>query len=125
MTNLRVCVCVCDRVTVYANGTLHISQVKQRSTGVYKCVAQYGENKHVHVDAALRIAGETTHTHIQSCTHTHTLAYTLSHTHNTHKFSFAHTDKLITHSHTYSLAHTPLTHSHTHTHCFAHTHTLT
>ncbi|KAK2896200.1 hypothetical protein Q8A67_010688 [Cirrhinus molitorella] len=45
-----------SRVVVYANGTLHISQVKQRSTGVYKCVAQYGENKHVHVEAALRIA---------------------------------------------------------------------
>ncbi|KAK7149098.1 hypothetical protein R3I93_013186 [Phoxinus phoxinus] len=45
-----------SRVVVYANGTLHITQVKQRSTGVYKCVAQYGENKHVHVEAALRIA---------------------------------------------------------------------
>uniref|UniRef100_A0A9J8A7R4 Protein tyrosine kinase 7 (inactive) n=1 Tax=Cyprinus carpio carpio TaxID=630221 RepID=A0A9J8A7R4_CYPCA len=44
-----------SRVVVYANGTLHISQVKQRSTGVYKCVAQYGE-KQVHVEAALRIA---------------------------------------------------------------------
>ncbi|XP_026133517.1 inactive tyrosine-protein kinase 7 [Carassius auratus] len=43
-------------VVVYANGTLHITQVKQRSTGVYKCVAQYGENKQVHVEAALRIA---------------------------------------------------------------------
>uniref|UniRef100_A0A8C1L6B1 Protein tyrosine kinase 7 (inactive) n=1 Tax=Cyprinus carpio TaxID=7962 RepID=A0A8C1L6B1_CYPCA len=37
-----------SRVVVYANGTLHISQVKQRSTGVYKCVAQYGE-KQVHI----------------------------------------------------------------------------
>uniref|UniRef100_A0A8C1YLK1 Inactive tyrosine-protein kinase 7 n=1 Tax=Cyprinus carpio TaxID=7962 RepID=A0A8C1YLK1_CYPCA len=45
-----------SQVVVYANGTLHISQVKQRSTGVYKCVAQYGENKQVHVEAALRIA---------------------------------------------------------------------
>ncbi|XP_051773698.1 inactive tyrosine-protein kinase 7 isoform X1 [Ctenopharyngodon idella] len=45
-----------SRFVVYANGTLHITQVKQRSTGVYKCVAQYGENKHVHVEAALRIA---------------------------------------------------------------------
>uniref|UniRef100_A0A673IKD4 Inactive tyrosine-protein kinase 7-like n=1 Tax=Sinocyclocheilus rhinocerous TaxID=307959 RepID=A0A673IKD4_9TELE len=45
-----------SRFVVYANGTLHISQVKQRSTGVYKCVAQYGENKQVHVEAALRIA---------------------------------------------------------------------
>ncbi|XP_058650800.1 inactive tyrosine-protein kinase 7 isoform X2 [Onychostoma macrolepis] len=45
-----------SRVVVYANGTLHISQVKQRSTGVYKCVALYGENKQVHVEAALRIA---------------------------------------------------------------------
>uniref|UniRef100_A0A8C1TUR1 Inactive tyrosine-protein kinase 7 n=1 Tax=Cyprinus carpio TaxID=7962 RepID=A0A8C1TUR1_CYPCA len=44
-----------SRVVVYANGTLHIAQVKQRSTGVYKCVAQYGE-KQVHVEAALRIA---------------------------------------------------------------------
>uniref|UniRef100_A0A8C2F7X8 Protein tyrosine kinase 7 (inactive) n=1 Tax=Cyprinus carpio TaxID=7962 RepID=A0A8C2F7X8_CYPCA len=50
-----VCVCVYGRVVVYANGTLHIAQVKQRSTGVYKCVAQYGE-KQVHVEAALRIA---------------------------------------------------------------------
>ncbi|XP_043110725.1 inactive tyrosine-protein kinase 7 [Puntigrus tetrazona] len=45
-----------SQVVVYANGTLHISQVQQRSTGVYKCVAQYGENKQVHVEAVLRIA---------------------------------------------------------------------
>ncbi|XP_051508295.1 inactive tyrosine-protein kinase 7-like isoform X1 [Myxocyprinus asiaticus] len=45
-----------SRVIVYSNGTLRITQVKQRSTGVYKCVAQYGGNKHVQVEAELRIA---------------------------------------------------------------------
>ncbi|XP_073729712.1 inactive tyrosine-protein kinase 7 [Misgurnus anguillicaudatus] len=45
-----------SRIVVYSNGTLHISQVKQRNTGVYKCLARYGDNKHVHVDATLKIS---------------------------------------------------------------------
>lgn len=58
MTN--VCVWVSHRVVVYQNGTLHIAQVKQRNTGVYKCLARYGDDKHVHVEAELRISGERT-----------------------------------------------------------------
>lgn len=46
-----------SRVVVYDNGTLQISQVQQqRSTGVYRCVAQYGEDRQVYVEASLRIA---------------------------------------------------------------------
>lgn len=45
-----------SRVVVYSNGTLHITQVKQRNTGVYKCLARYGDNKHVHEEAKLRIS---------------------------------------------------------------------
>ncbi|XP_056617372.1 inactive tyrosine-protein kinase 7 [Triplophysa dalaica] len=45
-----------SRVVVYSNGTLHITQVRQRNTGVYKCLARYGDNKHVHVEAELRIS---------------------------------------------------------------------
>ncbi len=105
---LCVCVCVCGRVVVYANGTLQISQVKQRSTGVYKCVAQYGENKQVHVEAALRIAGERRHTRTQRNHNTHTHTYTDTHMH--------------THTHT---THTTHAHTHTHTHTYRYTETET
>ncbi|XP_062851477.1 inactive tyrosine-protein kinase 7 [Trichomycterus rosablanca] len=45
-----------SRVTVYNNGTLHITQVKVKSTGRYKCVAHYGNDKQVHAEAMLHIA---------------------------------------------------------------------
>ncbi|KAK1791796.1 hypothetical protein P4O66_013777, partial [Electrophorus voltai] len=45
-----------SRVIVYNNGTLRITQVKPRSTGQYRCVARYGNNKQVHVEASLHIA---------------------------------------------------------------------
>lgn len=51
-------VCVSFRVTVYNNGTLRITQVKVKSTGQYKCVAHYGNDKQVHAEAILRIAGK-------------------------------------------------------------------
>ncbi|KAL7877960.1 hypothetical protein SRHO_G00046030 [Serrasalmus rhombeus] len=44
------------RVTVYNNGTLRITQVKNRSTGRYRCLARYGADKEVHADATLHIA---------------------------------------------------------------------
>ncbi|KAF7710303.1 inactive tyrosine-protein kinase 7 [Silurus meridionalis] len=45
-----------SRVTLYDNGTLHISQVKPRNTGRYTCVAQYGTIHQVQVQATLHIA---------------------------------------------------------------------
>uniref|UniRef100_A0A3B1IRW7 Inactive tyrosine-protein kinase 7 n=1 Tax=Astyanax mexicanus TaxID=7994 RepID=A0A3B1IRW7_ASTMX len=44
------------RVIVYNNGTLRITQVKNRSTGRYRCVAHYGEDKQVDAGASLHIA---------------------------------------------------------------------
>ncbi|XP_066534980.1 inactive tyrosine-protein kinase 7 [Hoplias malabaricus] len=44
------------RVIVYNNGTLRITQVKNRSTGRYRCVARYGVDKQVHTEATLHIA---------------------------------------------------------------------
>ncbi|XP_076831299.1 inactive tyrosine-protein kinase 7 [Brachyhypopomus gauderio] len=45
-----------SRVILYNNGTLRITQVKPRSTGQYRCVARYGNDKQVHVEATLHIA---------------------------------------------------------------------
>ncbi|KAI4885305.1 hypothetical protein NFI96_012264 [Prochilodus magdalenae] len=44
------------RVVVYNNGTLQITQVKNRSTGRYRCLARYGADKQVHAEATLHIA---------------------------------------------------------------------
>lgn len=42
-----------------SNGSLFISQVKQRNTGVYKCVAQGPRGPPVSLEASLILAGNT------------------------------------------------------------------
>lgn len=46
------------RTTVFANGSLLITQVKARSTGVYKCVGRGQRGKALVLKATLRLAGE-------------------------------------------------------------------
>lgn len=46
------------RTTVFANGSLLITQVRARSTGVYKCVGRGQRGKALVLKATLRLAGE-------------------------------------------------------------------
>lgn len=46
------------RTTVFANGSLLITQVRARSTGVYKCVGRGQRGKTLVLKATLRLAGE-------------------------------------------------------------------
>lgn len=46
------------RTTVFANGSLLITQVRARSTGVYKCVGHGQRGKALVLKATLRLAGE-------------------------------------------------------------------
>lgn len=46
------------RTTVFANGSLLITQVKARSTGVYKCIGHGQKGKALVLKATLRLAGE-------------------------------------------------------------------
>lgn len=46
------------RTTVFTNGSLLITQVKARSTGVYKCIGRGQRGKALVLEATLRLAGE-------------------------------------------------------------------
>lgn len=46
------------RTTVFANGSLLITQVKARSTGVYKCVGHGQRGKPVILEVTLKLAGK-------------------------------------------------------------------
>ena len=46
------------RTTVFTNGSLLITQVRARSTGVYKCVGRGQRGKALVLKATLRLAGE-------------------------------------------------------------------
>lgn len=46
------------RTTVFVNGSLLITQVRARSTGVYKCVGRGQRGKTLVLKATLRLAGE-------------------------------------------------------------------
>lgn len=50
----------CFRIFILSNGSLFISQVKQRNTGVYKCVAQGPRGPPVSLEASLILAGNNT-----------------------------------------------------------------
>ncbi len=65
-THLTIYLYLSYSIFILSNGSLFITQVKQRNTGLYKCVAQGPRGPPVSLEASLRIAGNNLrHIHVR------------------------------------------------------------